>query len=138
MNHIHEQDGDLVGRIAVGDNDAFREIHSRYARNIDGFVRVRANNRDDAEDIVQDTWGALWEKAKTYDKNRGAVSTFLRMLGVTAIANFYRRNAQRVSKAAVPVEGESSENLLSMLRSGPEGMNRVLEDLMLKLVFGGS
>jgi DNA-directed RNA polymerase specialized sigma24 family protein len=138
MNHLDEQDADLVARIAAGDKEAFREIHSRYGRNIDGFVRVRANNREDAEDIVQDTWEALWEKAKTYDKNRAAVSTFLRMLGVTAIANFYRRNAQRVSKAAVPVEGESSENLLSILRSGPDGMNHVLEDLMLKLVFGGS
>jgi hypothetical protein len=151
MNPPNEQDGDLVARVASGDEEAFRELHSRYNRNIAGFIGVRADNHEDAHDIAQDTWLTLWKKAAKYDSSRGAVSTFLRMIASTAIADFYRRNPPRAdislsgNEASGSGDGGSIEigDLLerlkpSLVHCAPPGMNRLLEDLMLRLVFGGS
>jgi RNA polymerase sigma factor (sigma-70 family) len=151
MSLSHEQDANLLARIALGDEEAFRELYLQYKKKIDGFIRPRADSREDVEDIAQDTWLKLRINASKYDSSRGAVSTFLRMIATTAIIDFYRRNSNRATILFTEMggaelgDGEAIEigDLLykltpNAIRSAPEGMNLLLEDLMLRLVFEGS
>jgi DNA-directed RNA polymerase specialized sigma24 family protein len=145
-----QEDIGLIARIASGDDEAFGELYSRHERSVRGFIKSRADSSEDADDIAQDTWLAVRQKAATYDHARAGVSTFIRMLANTAIANFYRHRWHDFEVLFTELQtlgeknGEDVEigTLIAQLtpnaiKCAPEGMNLLLEDLLLRLVFEG-
>lgn len=135
MNHNREQDADLMAQIADGNQDAFHEIYSRYKDTVEVSVRLRVSHREDAEDIIQEFWKSVWQKAKNYDRERGAVSTFFRVLSTHAVADFYGTGGERIRRKAVTGEVEWWERLLEILRSQPGRFGPELEHLVLTLIF---
>ncbi len=65
------QDSELFRRAACGDDLSLHEIHRRYS----GALRATAfrilNNARDAEEVVQETFVQIWEKASHFDSRRG-------------------------------------------------------------------
>ena len=73
-------DQDLVARMADGDQSALRELMRRNRGRLQRFVARKLNDRDQIDDVVNDTFMAAWRQAAKF-KGRSSVAT-----GLLAIA----------------------------------------------------
>ena len=56
-------DGELMGRVAVGDRGAFGTLYDRLAARVFGLLLRLLRNHGDAEDVLQETFLRVWELA---------------------------------------------------------------------------
>jgi RNA polymerase sigma factor (sigma-70 family) len=94
--HLGDDTADLLARARSGDRSAFDKLHARYARAILGYIRTRLLDEDDAQDVSQDTWAAVWEKLPTYDAQRSSFVTFVKYwAGIMLLRAYARRDRRR-------------------------------------------
>ncbi len=74
-------DGELMQRIAHGDGRALAELYDRYAAQVMGLCVRILNERELAEEALQEVFIRVWEKAQTFEASRGNVHAWL--LGIT-------------------------------------------------------
>jgi RNA polymerase sigma-70 factor, ECF subfamily len=67
-----QEDSRLMSRMAQGDKAAFAEIYDRFSRPLYATALRVVNDATEAQDIVHDAFIALWEKAASFDTNRGS------------------------------------------------------------------
>ena len=89
-------DGDLIGRVARRDANAFELLYRRYARPVFGLALRRLGDRMRAEDAVQETFAAVWRSAR--DVQAGARRR--RALALRGRAQRDRRPQPRRTRAA--------------------------------------
>ena len=87
-------DGDLIGRVARRDANAFEALYRRYARPVFGLALRRLGDRMNAEDAVQDTFAAIWRSARTYKPERGAGAPWLYAVARNAIVDRSRSRSE--------------------------------------------
>lgn len=73
----NEYDVTLLGRVAGGDRAAFAELYDRYSTLVFTMVSRMTKSRIDAEDLLQDTFLQIWNKAETFVSTRGSVYTWI-------------------------------------------------------------
>jgi len=69
-------DEDLMDAIGRGHSAALDLLLARYWSDLVSFVAGFLNSRDDAQDIVQDSFMTLWEKRERWEP-RGSVRSYL-------------------------------------------------------------
>lgn len=76
--HPVEPDDDalLVLRVGEGDVAAYRELVRRYAAKLSRFAERLLRDATEAEDIVQETFLRLWQRASEYEP-KARVTTWL-------------------------------------------------------------
>ena len=109
-------DGELLTRTGEGDRDAFEVLYQRYARSVFGLALRRLGDRDRAEEAVQETFSSVWRSAYTYDRDRGAGSTWLYAVARNAIAD--RGRARREPPAETPDEPSAEPGPLERVEQG--------------------
>ena len=72
-----ETDHELIDRIKSGDKEALREIYSRFSQAVYNLAFRMLRDREDAEEVVQEIFLQVWNKAHTYERSRAAVSTWI-------------------------------------------------------------
>lgn len=70
-------DQELIDLIKEGDKEALREIYSRFSQAVYNLAFRMLRDREDAEEVVQEIFLQVWNKAQTYERGRGAVSTWI-------------------------------------------------------------
>jgi RNA polymerase sigma-70 factor, ECF subfamily len=65
------EEGELVGRVAQGDEDAFLALYDRYASRVYGLSLRILRDSMLAEEATQDTFVKLWSRARLYLAERG-------------------------------------------------------------------
>ncbi|HEY4416849.1 MAG TPA: sigma-70 family RNA polymerase sigma factor [Verrucomicrobiae bacterium] len=71
-----ERDAELVRQIAVGDRVAFAEFYDQYAPLLFSIAARIMGNTDDAEDVLQESFLQIWEKAGSFDPSLGKLSVW--------------------------------------------------------------
>jgi len=69
----------LLARVAAGDRPALADLYARYARPLLGYLSQLTPDHGAAEDILQETFVAVWRGAGAF-KDQSAVYTW--MLGI--------------------------------------------------------
>lgn len=69
---IAVEDGALLRRMAAGDHSACAALYDRFSRPLYSVALRVIGDQAEAEDIVQDVFVALWEKAPAFDAARGS------------------------------------------------------------------
>lgn len=72
-----ESDAEVVDRVSRGDQDALRVLYRRYAGLVYGFATRVLGDSTRAEEVAQDVFLRVWEKAGTYRPEAAKVSTWL-------------------------------------------------------------
>lgn len=72
-----ESDTDLMALTAAGDENALRELFLRHGPVVLALARRMLSSREDAEEVLHDTFLGLWRHAATYDGERASVRTYL-------------------------------------------------------------
>ncbi len=98
---------ELLVRTGEGDRDAFNELYERFSGVLYSTAYKVLNNQDDAQDVLQDVFVQIWEKASMYDGSRGKPLTWaMTMTRNKAIDRL--RSKQRRSKLNDDAERESN------------------------------
>ncbi len=76
---VHEAavDAELVDRIRHGSEAALGQIYDRYAKAVFASAMQTSRDRWIAEEVVQETFLVLWERADRFDAARGALQAWL-------------------------------------------------------------
>jgi RNA polymerase sigma-70 factor, ECF subfamily len=86
----HDPDWMLIRAMADGDIRALNELYARYGGMLLGFLVARVNNRQLAEEILQDVMLTVWNKAHTFEA-RSKVKTWLLVIARNRAINATRR-----------------------------------------------
>jgi len=108
----------LLRRIAAREQEALGELYDRYGALLLGLATRVLGRPGEAEEVVQETFIQVWNKARSYDPTRSSVSTWLILLGRSrAIDRLRRRKA--AERAGEALRAESPTHASS---SGPAGV----------------
>lgn len=70
-------DGELLARVASGDDAALGVLYDRYGRLALGLAYRVLGDRGQAEDVVQEAFLSVWRRAATFDAQRGSARGWL-------------------------------------------------------------
>jgi len=76
-----EHDVELLKAIAAKDEAALAQLYDRYRVILFGLLMRILNNREEAEDVLQEVFLQVWRKAADFDETRGRPFTWLVTLG---------------------------------------------------------
>jgi len=89
-----ETDEALVVRLGLGEEDALRALHHRYAALV-FTIAARLVDAATAEEVVQDVFVTLWKKNETFDPSRGAFKSWIVQIARRRALNELRRKDGR-------------------------------------------
>ncbi|SMO73304.1 sigma-70 family RNA polymerase sigma factor [Gracilimonas mengyeensis] len=72
-----ERDRELMARIKMRDASALSELYDHYNRLLFGLIRTILKKQEEAEDTLQEVFINVWQKADSYDLERGTVYTWI-------------------------------------------------------------
>jgi RNA polymerase sigma-70 factor (ECF subfamily) len=91
-----DQDAALLRRIEAKDRDAFAEFYDKYSTLLFSIACKILNDAAEAEDVLQETFMQIWEKAGKFDPNLGQpvgwAVTLVRNRAIDRIRASQRRN----------------------------------------------
>jgi RNA polymerase sigma-70 factor (ECF subfamily) len=128
-----ESDVLLLKAIAARDEAALAQLYDRYRAILFGLLMRILNNREEAEDVLQEVFLQVWRKAADFDENRGRPFTWLvtlaRSRGIDRLRTLASR--ERVAEAgAREVSEEISDAATDALKSEQRGL---VSDALAKL-----
>jgi RNA polymerase sigma-70 factor (ECF subfamily) len=89
----------LLRRVGEGDRRSFEEIYERYSGVLYSTALRVLNEETAAEDVIQDVFVQIWEKASLYDPLRGKpltwAITLTRNKAIDRLRSLQRRNRVR-------------------------------------------
>ena len=103
-------DGELVRRVAGGDQAAFAELYDRYCRQAYSLARRVCVDPEFAEDVVQEAFLAVWRAPGRFDPDRGGFAAWLLTLVHHRAVDAVRREAVQ-RRRTVPGGDEVAERL---------------------------
>jgi RNA polymerase sigma-70 factor (ECF subfamily) len=117
------EDTGLVRAVASGSEDALVQLYDRYAGAVYATARRLTTDRGLAEDVVQETFLALWNRAEQYDPAMGSLPAWLLTIARNRTIDRLRALGRRpptvpVSDVALPDEGDTAT--LERLMAGGE------------------
>jgi RNA polymerase sigma-70 factor (ECF subfamily) len=94
-------DAALLGRIAEGDLESFQAFYGRYAGRVLAYARQLGRNRDAAEDVVQEVFVAVWQRAASYRPDRGDIAGWLYTITRNKMVDLWRRAGDPLELAEI-------------------------------------
>ena len=70
-------DGEMAAQLIRGDATAIESLYDRYGRLAYGLALRILNDRNAAEDVVQDAFLGVWRNAGSFDVSRGTLRNWL-------------------------------------------------------------
>ena len=113
---IESPDGDrldvtLIERIAAHEASAVGELYDRYSRLLYGLILRIVRDRSEADEVLQDVFVAVWNRAETYNVALGSPAAWLVRIARNRAIDRRRANAARMRAAeSAPLEFHTSEN----------------------------
>ena len=134
-------DSELIDRIACRDVAAFATFYDRHSPGIYALLRRILGESTGADDVLQEAFWRIWERARQYDPARGSVRTWLFLVARSRAIEYRRRNpaphgltsSEGVEPAVVtdPSRGlereETQTRLMSALAELPAEYSALLE-----------
>ena len=120
-------DETLIAAIAEGDTEALHRVYGAVSASVYGFALSITKNAHDAEDVLQDTFLTIYEKAATYQPQGKPLAWILTIARNHALMRFRDRkreasfedavsdNSLAFSRIERPEERWAVETLLSLL-----------------------
>lgn len=94
-------DGSLIRLIAHNRSGALAELYDRYSRLVFSIALNSVWDQAVAEEITQDVFLRIWEKARTYDVNLAKVSTWLISITRNRAIDELRRLKTRPERSSI-------------------------------------
>jgi RNA polymerase sigma-70 factor (ECF subfamily) len=99
-----QQDSRLMQRVARGDEQALAELYDRYAARVFGVCVRILSEAHLAEDMLQEVFVRVWERAHLYEPARGSFHTWLMGITRNSCIDLLRRQRARPQIAEPPAD----------------------------------
>jgi RNA polymerase sigma-70 factor (ECF subfamily) len=117
QQEINDNDAELLERIGARDRSAFTEFYDKYSTLLFSIASRMLNDASEAEDVVQETFVQIWEKAGHFDPKLGKASSWAAILVRNRAIDRIRASQRRIRQAqevgeefAVRTEGVETAN----------------------------
>jgi RNA polymerase sigma factor (sigma-70 family) len=90
-------DGEIVGRCLQGDERAYRELITRYRRQVYSVALRMVRRAEDAEDVTQETFVRMFRALDRYDPNRPFAAWLLTIASRLCIDHIRRKRINPIS-----------------------------------------
>ena len=92
----------LVLAVAAGSEDALGALYDRHAAGVHATAYRLTGDRWIAEEVVQETFLALWNRAEAFDPGVASLGTWLRSIARNRAVDRLRAAGRRVQLVALP------------------------------------
>ncbi len=132
----------VVRQVAGGDESALVVLYDRWAQPVYSVVAHLLNDADGAEDVVEETFWQIWQRASSYDASRGTVRTWILTIARSRALDRLRsrkRNREDIAPDLAVIRdpapdpsqdveaGEQRRLVFAALQELPEDQRRALE-----------
>jgi RNA polymerase sigma-70 factor (ECF subfamily) len=108
---------ELVQRMARDrDGASFASLYDRLAPAVFGLALRMLGRREEAEDVLQDVFLAMWEKAASYDASRWPAAAWALVMTRSRCLDRLRR--RQVRKEGIPAGEEDADPLAGLPEPG--------------------
>src|SRR5436190_20035219 len=136
------EDVALVREVAAGSQDALATLYDRHAEAVYVTACRLTSDRQVAEEVVQETFLALWNRAELFDPNAGSLAAWLHTIARNRTVDRLRaigRRARLVPISSMQTDDEADSSALERIANagdvvggadmgpGPEGALDALE-----------
>ena len=109
-------DAELMSRVAAGDEQAFAAVYDRHAQALYGTAMRFLRDPGAAEDLVQETYLAVWTRSESYSPEAGSlIGWLLTIARHRAIDRIRAQSRKPVVVRLSPTPSDDSENDLERL-----------------------
>jgi RNA polymerase sigma-70 factor, ECF subfamily len=102
-------DAALVRAVAAGSEDALAALYDRHVDGIHAVALRLTSDRQLAEEVVQETFLALWNRAELFDPSLASLGTWLRTIARNRTVDRLRAAGRRPPLVPLPGHGDSGE-----------------------------
>jgi RNA polymerase sigma-70 factor (ECF subfamily) len=129
---MRDTDLDLAHGVARGDEDAFSRLHDRYATRVKTHLVRIVRDPAAADDLVQETFLRLWDRAGQWNGDGSFRSWLLRIatnMAFNHLRTVRRRREQPILTPASPEDTDEDESPVPawMIDTSSRGPDQVLE-----------
>jgi RNA polymerase sigma-70 factor (ECF subfamily) len=103
-------DADLVRQVAAGSEAALGALYDRYGDAIFAAAYRLTSDRGAAEEVVQETFLTLWNRAEMFDPSAGSLSAWLHTIGRNRGVDRLRAAGRRPRLVALSSPGSRDES----------------------------
>ena len=96
----------LLSRVALGDRKAFRALYNATSASLFGVAIRILNRRDRAEEVIQDAFVNVWQRAASYSIALSAPMTWLTAIVRNRALDVLRSESTRATESLHDDEGE--------------------------------
>jgi RNA polymerase sigma-70 factor (ECF subfamily) len=136
---MEKGDQELIDDYAKGDSGAFARLVDRHAKRVYNFVYRLLGNRDDAEDVTQETFLKIWKNLKKFRTGESFSAWLLTIAHNTAIdslrkrknvvfSDFGKEDAENIFAESIP-DPEALPDELAAKAEDAEFLEKLLEKL---------
>lgn len=127
-----ETDEEIIAIYKSGNQEAFKSLIERYTSPLYNFI-ARIANRNDAPDIVSETFIKVWKNIDRFDPDKASFKTWIFTIARNTSTDFLRK---RHNLLFSDVEKDGDENTDSPLNSFVENIpdEQILPDLALQKI----
>lgn len=113
---LYMDESDLVRRALDGDGEAFETLVEVYKARVYSVAYQIAGNRDDAEDICQESFIKLYRNIRAYSSNHKFTTWLFRLVTNTAIDHLRKQKKSRrlPVEAGLPDRSQASDSDLKL------------------------
>ena len=83
-------------RVANGDRAAFQEVYLRTCAKLLGVCLRISSDREEAEDVLQEVYVTVWQKAAQFDSSRSSPITWLATMARNRAIDRLRASGRRI------------------------------------------
>ncbi len=133
----HAAEAELLRRIAEGDRGSFEELYRRYSGVLYAAARRVLTEDADAQDVLQEVFIQIWDKARLYDAAKGKpitwALTLIRNRSIDRVRAIQRRSRLRddAQREAPPDESTDAKEALQGVELSETGT--ILRNAMTQL-----
>ncbi|MBO0905989.1 sigma-70 family RNA polymerase sigma factor [Jiella sp. MQZ13P-4] len=109
-----------MGRLAAGDEAALGELYRRTGAKLFGVCLRILNDREEAEDVLQDVYLTAWRRADSFDAGRASPITWLATIARNRSIDRLRQIGRRGGDRPMEEAAEVAE-------TGPSAFDRLAE-----------
>lgn len=105
-----DDDAALVREVAAGSQDALAALYDRYVDAVYAAAIRLTSDRQVAEEVVQETFLALWNRAELFDPNTGSLAAWLHTIARNRTVDRLRAAGRRPSLVPLSAAAGNDEH----------------------------
>jgi len=119
-----KDDSDLARRLKAREPQALSQLYDRYGRIAYSLIFRVVRNPAVAEDLVQETFLRVWNRAQSFDDQRGALGSWVLTVARNRAIDYLRSIDGRMSAGALELDRAENPSLFSGWDDGILSMDR--------------